>query len=375
MAIDLARLVETADLPQLARQAGVDLKFRNRRWWGCCPFHSERTPSFTVSTEGHKPRFKCFGCGEAGDALDFIQAVWKLDRAGAIAQLGGEAHRPLPRKAARRRDPAQENAKRESRAARIWCAAAKGANDAVAAYLAGRGLIVDRLVHAAGRGLPPSIRSLDRLEFFAEVGRRVRVIATAPAMVCGVQNERGAVTAVHVTYLDPAGRKAEIVHPETGEIMPARKMIGSIGRGAVRLGPARKIMAVAEGIETSLSVHAALVDAGEGERVSVWAALSLQNIAGGGIGRGRPHPTRKGPNGETMQLPTVRPDTARPGVFLGPHCAEVWDFLDNDNKDPAAARALITRAHARWTAEGKRIRTFVPPAGMDFNDLARGKVA
>lgn len=49
----------------------VTLKRTGRRWVGLCPFHTERTPSFTVSPE--RGFFKCFGCGQGGDVFSFVQ--------------------------------------------------------------------------------------------------------------------------------------------------------------------------------------------------------------------------------------------------------------------------------------------------------------
>ncbi|WP_282804462.1 CHC2 zinc finger domain-containing protein [Clostridium tetani] len=44
----------------------------------CCPFHTEKTPSFSIYEDG-KPKFKCFGCGENGDIIDFIKKYKDLD--------------------------------------------------------------------------------------------------------------------------------------------------------------------------------------------------------------------------------------------------------------------------------------------------------
>ena len=49
----------------------VSLKHRGVRWVGLCPFHSEKTPSFTIRPE--LGSFKCFGCGKAGDVFTFVQ--------------------------------------------------------------------------------------------------------------------------------------------------------------------------------------------------------------------------------------------------------------------------------------------------------------
>ncbi len=54
-------------------QSRVVLKKRGANYWGCCPFHNEKTPSFCVSPQ--KGIFKCFGCGEGGDAITFLMKI------------------------------------------------------------------------------------------------------------------------------------------------------------------------------------------------------------------------------------------------------------------------------------------------------------
>ena len=51
----------------------VLLKKSGRNYWGCCPFHKEKTPSFSVNPE--KGIYKCFGCGEGGDAISFLMKI------------------------------------------------------------------------------------------------------------------------------------------------------------------------------------------------------------------------------------------------------------------------------------------------------------
>jgi DNA primase len=60
------------------RKAGATYK-------GLCPFHQERTPSFTVSPA--RGTFKCFGCGEGGDAITFVEKTENVDFVGAIELL------------------------------------------------------------------------------------------------------------------------------------------------------------------------------------------------------------------------------------------------------------------------------------------------
>jgi DNA primase len=74
-AMEIVPLVE--DVVRL-RKAGSTYK-------GLCPFHQERTPSFTVSPA--RGTFKCFGCGEGGDAITFVEKIENVDFVGAIELL------------------------------------------------------------------------------------------------------------------------------------------------------------------------------------------------------------------------------------------------------------------------------------------------
>ncbi|OGH99723.1 MAG: DNA primase, partial [Candidatus Melainabacteria bacterium GWA2_34_9] len=51
----------------------IALKKSGRNYWGCCPFHKEKTPSFSISPD--KGIFKCFGCGVGGDAISFLMKI------------------------------------------------------------------------------------------------------------------------------------------------------------------------------------------------------------------------------------------------------------------------------------------------------------
>src|ERR1700716_400560 len=87
--------------------ARSDLRRVGSRWTGLCPFHDERTPSFSVDAE--KKLYHCFGCGEAGDAIGFVEATEALDFPRAVELLadryGGERRREEedPQAEARRR--------------------------------------------------------------------------------------------------------------------------------------------------------------------------------------------------------------------------------------------------------------------------------
>ncbi len=132
----------------------VGLTRRGREHVGLCPFHKEKTPSFTVSDD--KGFFHCFGCGAHGDVIGFVMRADNLpfpeavERLAKAAGLEMPARRPEDRQAARKRDSLYEVLER----ACAWFEAALAGPDAAAArdYL-------------DGRGLSPEIRARFRLGF------------------------------------------------------------------------------------------------------------------------------------------------------------------------------------------------------------------
>ena len=73
----------------------VALKKRGKEHIACCPFHNEKSPSFTVSQ--NKQFYHCFGCGAHGTALSFIMEYERLDFVDAIEVLAAEYHIDVPR--------------------------------------------------------------------------------------------------------------------------------------------------------------------------------------------------------------------------------------------------------------------------------------
>jgi len=69
------------------------LRKSGARFVGLCPFHQEKTPSFGVSPD--RGSFKCFGCGEGGDAIAFVEKLENLDFVGAIEFLADRFNVPL----------------------------------------------------------------------------------------------------------------------------------------------------------------------------------------------------------------------------------------------------------------------------------------
>ncbi|MFZ9236753.1 MAG: DNA primase [Algoriphagus sp.] len=66
----------------------VPLKKKGQNLWACCPFHGEKTPSFSLSPT--KQIYKCFGCGKAGDPIQFVMDIEGIGFQEAIRQLAGK---------------------------------------------------------------------------------------------------------------------------------------------------------------------------------------------------------------------------------------------------------------------------------------------
>ena len=72
----------------------VPLKQKGRRFWGCCPFHNEKTPSFAVDSEAQL--YYCFGCHKGGTVVNFIMDMERMDFMDAVRLLAERAHMELP---------------------------------------------------------------------------------------------------------------------------------------------------------------------------------------------------------------------------------------------------------------------------------------
>ena len=75
--------------------ARVKLKKKGKNYSACCPFHNEKTPSFSVSQE--KQFYHCFGCGVHGNAIDFIMEFERLEFVEAIEELASFLGLDVPR--------------------------------------------------------------------------------------------------------------------------------------------------------------------------------------------------------------------------------------------------------------------------------------
>ncbi|MGC6360119.1 DNA primase [Bisgaard Taxon 45] len=87
-------LLAKTDIVELINSR-VKLKKAGRDYQACCPFHHEKTPSFTVSPK--KQFYHCFGCGAHGNAISFLMEYDKLEFVEAIEELAGMLGLEIPR--------------------------------------------------------------------------------------------------------------------------------------------------------------------------------------------------------------------------------------------------------------------------------------
>ncbi|MGD0393027.1 MAG: DNA primase [Acidimicrobiales bacterium] len=85
---DVARVRAATDIVALIGEHAA-LKRQGRRWVGLCPFHGEKTPSFSVNAD--EGLYYCFGCHATGDAISFVRAIEHLDFVDAVRRLADKS--------------------------------------------------------------------------------------------------------------------------------------------------------------------------------------------------------------------------------------------------------------------------------------------
>ncbi len=298
-------------LPMLIGEV-VPLKRQGRLWTACCPFHAEKTSSFRVYTD----HYHCFGCGAHGDAIHWIKWTRGLNFRDAIEYLTGRGESRS----------ANENILRNPVEVRTDDrASVEGAQRIWTESVCPRGTQVERYLGSRGLELPSGIASSKEsvIRFHPSVwhtpgGRKW------PAMIAlMVDPVTGAPQGVHRTFLMRDGSdKAPI---------DRQKMM--LGRGGViRLDKWQGDgLAIAEGIETSLSIA---------QRIGSWPIW----VAGSA--------------GMISTFPPLE------GVAL-------TIFSDADQAGRAAASVCMQR----WAAAGREVRLYEPPVGQDWDDASRSLAA
>ena len=244
--VDIAALKERHPLGDVVEAAGVRLHGRGRVRQGVCPFHEEVEGSFTVYADSQ--RWYCFGCGEGGDALDFLQRVEGLSLPEAIRRLDASppTTTPIRQAASRQRRNRPAVAPRDPAllmAAGGYYAGQLRRSREGQAYLASRGVGMETaallgLGYAPGTGLREALASagfdagrICGSGLLTERGERFAGMITVPEVVGG-----------RVRWL--AGRAVDPARSPRFQALPGPKPVLGLGR----LGRAPSWAVVAEGI-------------------------------------------------------------------------------------------------------------------------------
>ena len=156
---DKEKVRQATDFVQLVAET-VELRQRGQEFWGCCPFHGEKSPSFKVNP--NTGLWHCFGCGEGGDVFSYVQKRENLDFPDAIRFLADRAGIELSEARGGRRGPRRNRlidclAEAQSFYATMLMRGRGEGPDAARAYFGSRGFGGDvcrrwGLGYAPGRG-------------------------------------------------------------------------------------------------------------------------------------------------------------------------------------------------------------------------------
>lgn len=225
---DLDAIRRDNPLPDVAGNI-IALKPAGREWVACCPFHADRSPSFTIFDRGQ--RFHCFGCGASGDVLDFVQRAYGVTLPEAARMLGA-GNVPKLELPAAREFSATERPQDYSKVARsIWSRAVPAAGTLAEAYLQFRGIRAP---------YPPDVRFL---------ALPCDDFGPLPCLVLAVRNVGGEVTGIQRIWLASDGMgKADVPKP--------KRSLGHVKGGAIRFGDLDRhgVVTVCEGPEDGLSL-------------------------------------------------------------------------------------------------------------------------
>ena len=378
------------DIAEEARARGLGLR-GTVEMVGPCP-DCGGSDRFAINTR--KQVFNCRGCGESGDVIALTRLIDKSDFRAACEHLTGkpapdgkagtvdqkaalQAAADRAAKAAQRE--AEHNTWREGerrRAYEIWCGGAPVAGSETADYLAARGL-GDVLPLLATRRLR-HVNGLDYWHQRSVPGQKKPkpfVLHHGPAMLAPITDPDGRFAGVHMTWFLPMtpGRKVDLVDPQDGDDLPAKKIRGSKRRGAIRLIEPDSFdrLVIGEGIETVLSVACAEIGTSDFARTAYWSSIDLQHLGGKAV-ETIAHPDLKTTTGRPQRVPGPLPDMGDPKALPIPdHVVDVLQLGDGDS-DRFTAEQVHARSARRWARPGRRIRTAWAPESGDFNDVWRG---
>ena len=369
----------------VVERLGITLRRSGRTMVGACPNcggDPRRAGRFEVKD---LTRWVCAVCQDGGDVIRLVERTQGVNFRQAVEWLGGAqeidpevAARAAAEIAARRAaEQATANKKREEERERlfaIWRGAVPIERTPCYRYLEARGIAVPGLQLRAVAAMPYFHGTEKRQGRFGDYAAPRR-IHEGPAMLGAVIRPDGKFGGLHITWLAPDCRaKAAIVDPDTGEILPAKKMRGSHKAGRIELLPARgdeTRLVMGEGIETTASALMAEAPDGAAGGTLYWVAGSLGNLGSPSAGTVQ-HPVEKMANGHWRRVPGPVPDLDEPAIPVPEGVIEVILIGDGDS-DPWTTHRALDRGVLRHARPGRTVRKAFAPEGADINDVLLGR--
>jgi DNA primase len=343
----IERVKDAADIVEIV-SAYTDLRRSGQRFQGLCPFHDERTPSFSVSPA--EKVYHCFGCGVGGDVFTFVEEKEGLAFADAVESLADRYGVEVERE---REDPRAEEARRRrtrlvellDRTAGFYAAYLWESDEARKAreYLLGRGLREDAL-REFGVGFAPNRWDAVYLRG-QQAGFKVEELVAAGLVKKGtkggwldhfrarimfpIRDARGRMQGLG-GRATRENQRAKYVNSPEGELYRKSRTLYGIDRARGAIAKAGRAVVV-EGYTDVIAAH----QAGVGETVAVMGTA-------------------------------ITPEQVK---LLSAHAEEVVLALDADR----AGREAMLRA--QQVARGKRVRLRVVgmPEGEDPADMLSGE--
>lgn len=337
--------LKRATFATVLRDYGIVLPQENGKFNVCCPFHSEQNPSCSINLD--TATYRCFACGECGDAISFVSKKKGISFSRAVIKLQAMAgtSEAVPVTSIVAQDGEKTSRQQAqngfpSKNMRVIRAILRDSEVIFGthgdSYLRGRGINIANIFQISKKLVPPAgdapladLRFHPRLSYYHEGS----LLGHYPAIIAVIRDVNRGVVGLHRIYLDEKFPQKAVILNSVGKEVAPKKAIGTT-KGAIRLFHPTVTMAVAEGIETALSVTQAT-------GIPCWGAGSIDNLAR-----------------------HFSPD---------PSCETLYLAADNDSKDLEKNNRLIRQACERLQKKGIKIMVATPPKGTDFNDLLQNE--
>ena len=337
----LDELRERSDIVSVVSRY-VHLTPKGGRYWGLCPFHGEKTASFSVNPQ--RQMYYCFGCHAGGSAITFVMEIEHLEFTDAVKLLAEQNHMELPEMIAGREDAASRSEKERLYEANRQCARFfhselwKKENAQILSYLYGRGLD-DQTIRMFGLGSTPArsdgaTQAMRALGFTDDELVRAGISVRRDGRVYDMFRQRAI-----FPIIDAQGRVLGFGGRALGDIKPKYLNTGDTPVFNKRLGVfAANLLKKQRGLKRVILVEGYM------------DVIAL---------------TQAGVPGVCATLGTAL--TIEQARLLKRYAPEIWVSYDGD----AAGQKAILRALEIFDEENVKARVLVFPDGLDPDEYIR----